>query len=62
MSHHIIGPTRLVEPIIVRFSGDTCGRGLKSFRMLLDRRRPLVNELRINQQLPIIMCSVSFLP
>ena len=25
------------------------GRALKSFRMLLDRRRPLVNELRIKQ-------------
>ena len=38
------------------------GRALKSFRMLLDRRRPLVNELCINQPLSIIMCSVYFLP
>ena len=38
------------------------GRALKSFRMLLHRRRPLVNELCIIQPLSIIMCSVSFLP
>ena len=38
------------------------GKALKSFRMLLDRRRPLVSELCINQPLSIIMCSVSFLP
>ena len=38
------------------------GRALKSFRMLLDRCRPLVNELCISQPLSIIMCSVSFLP
>ena len=38
------------------------GRALKSFRMLLDRRRRLVNELCIIQLLSIILCSVSFLP
>ena len=38
------------------------GKALKSFRMLLDRRRPLANELCINQPLSIIMSSVSFLP
>ena len=38
-------------------------RALKSFRMLLDRCRRLVNELCIIQPLSIIiMCSVSFLP
>ena len=36
------------------------GRALKSFRMLLDRRRRLVNDLCIMQ--PLSMCSVSFLP
>ena len=38
------------------------GSALKSFRMLLDRLRPLVNKLCSNQPLSIIMCSVSFLP
>ena len=32
------------------------GRVLKSFRMLLDRRQRLVNELCIIQPLSIIMC------
>ena len=36
------------------------GRALKSFRMLLDRRRRLVNDLCTIQ--PLSMCSVSFLP
>ena len=38
------------------------GRALKSFRMLLDRRQRLVNELCIIQPLSISMCPVSFLP
>ena len=37
------------------------GRDLKSFRMLLDRRLRLVNDLCIIQTLSIL-CSVSFLP
>ena len=43
------------------FSSSLACRALKSFQMLLDRRRRLVNELCIIQPLSIIMCPVSFL-
>ena len=40
------------------------GRALKSFRMLLDRRRPLSCERVVHQSAVVhyYMCSVSFLP